>query len=224
MNRSLLLLGWISTLCFAAPVAADDVALVELIPLAELPVYIQPSSGVMTAWRNHAADSENRPRRAGRIGHVMISEQRYEPISEYRVVSEWVASNNDHSAPEYFDLVAVVENRGAVPVGPIYLELYLDRKVGETGRTACESPHEPQPETQATWQGSLRIDTNMIDSLEGKTAIGLKFGAIRIWEHLLDDLRARDMWPWEVKFEVMVRCAECSPDSVSILIPMGMVC
>ena len=216
---------WVySALCFAVPLAAEDVELIGLIPLAELPVYIQSSAGVTTAWNNHAADSENRPRRAGRIGQVMISEQGYESIAEYRVISEWVASNNDHSAPEYLDLVAVVENRGALPTGPIHVDLYQDRKAGETMRAACESPNVPDPETQANWQGSYRIDTRMIENLEGKTAIGLKFGSIRIWEDLADDLHAKDQWPYEVKFEVRVRCARCSPNPVSKSIPMGMVC
>ena len=221
----MLLMVWIGCFCFAAPMLADEVAVIRLIPLAELPIYTPSSPDVMTAWRNHAADSENRPRRAGRIGDVMLTEEGYQSLAEYRVISDWVASHNDHSAPEYLDLVAVVENRGTVPAGPVDVVLYRNRKVGATAEAACKAPLSvPHPRTQATWEGSLMLGTHTIDSLEARTVLGLKLGSFPIHDGLLDDLRAMDMWPWEVKYVVRLRCTVCSLDTVSVSIPIGQVC
>ena len=218
-------LVWIGCSFIAASVVAEDVVAIKLIPLAELPIYVSASPGVMTAWRNHAADLENRTRRAGRVGHVMLTDEGYQSMSEYRVISDWIASHNDHAAPDYLDLVAVIENRGTVPVGPIDVELYRDRKVGETAEAACNAPLAvPHPRTQATWEGLVMLDSNAIDILEAKTVLGLKLGSFAIHEDLLDDLRTMGMWPWDVKYEVRLRCTVCSRDTVSVSIPMGQVC
>ena len=72
----MLLMVWIGCFCFAAPMLADEVAVIRLIPLAELPIYTPSSPDVMTAWRNHSgADSENRPRRAGRMETSCMTEE-----------------------------------------------------------------------------------------------------------------------------------------------------
>ncbi len=225
MNRPSPWVEWIGCLCFAAAASADDVTVSKLIPFAEFSLYIPVSPGVSSAWRNHAADSENRPTRTGRIGHVMLADDSFLSIAEYRVISDWVASHNDHVAPEYLDMVAVLENRGEVAVGPIQVDLYRDRKVGETAEAACEAPLTvPHPNTQAVWQGSVLVDTNEIVSLEGKTAIGVKFGFIPIFDSLLDDLTVLGLWPWEVKYEIRLQCTGCSPEVVSVSLPMGKVC
>ena len=87
---------------------------------------------------------------------------RHPDPSEYRIVSRW-AWVEDPWVPDFVDLIAVVENSGVAPVGPIEVDLYRDLKIGDSLDGHCDLPPDaelpPHPRESAVWLGPILIDT-----------------------------------------------------------------
>ena len=107
-----------------------------------------------------------------------------------------------------FDLVAIIENIGSQPVGPIELRLTGDRKIGET----WDFRSQPHPRELAEWEGPVDVETRMVDTLDADSAVSVWFGPFSTPElrdfGLLWDM---DLWAWEARYEVTLECDGCSP-------------
>ena len=140
---------------------------------------------------------------------------RHPEIAEYRIVSRW-AWIEDPWVPEFVELIAVVENSGEAPVGPLEVDLYRDLKIGDSLDRHCDLPPDadfpPHPRDTAAWSGSILIDTQSIDVLEGNTAIGVSFAPFSMYG-LKDEYLGQPVWPWVLRFEVAVRCAACAREN-----------
>lgn len=136
-----------------------------------------------------------------------------ELVSEYRRLTEWLQeSEHASTGPEYFDLVAVPLVPDELPKQLIELELTRDRKVGEfhePGTGSLELARE-----QAIWEGPVHIETTTIGRLDGKTGTYVWFGPYSA-DELWHDLVARGLWPWEVRYEVTLRCNGCPAPAYS---------
>ena len=140
-------------------------------------------------------------------------------LSEYRLFAEWYGNPyHNFQSPTHFDLVAIVENDGAVPIGPIELELKQNLKVGEFFEPSLPM-RPPYPIEHAEWEGSVSVETTTIRMLDGKTASFVWFGPFSSTE-LLQQPEDKDRWPWEVKYEVNARCNNCIPASATVSFTM----
>ncbi len=94
MNRVLLFIGLIYAGCFAAPMVAaqDDYVSVDLFAMAQFPL----------------------------VGEEKFLRYPAGP-SEYKRLTRWNLDKWRDRSPEYFDLVAIVQNPGTQPVGLIEL-------------------------------------------------------------------------------------------------------
>lgn len=137
----------------------------------------------------------------------------------------------DHpQLPDTIHVIAVVENRGTLPVDQLEVRLFVDRQVGEAVRegqlyeegqgrserwlvypTSNDRP--PQPGSLARWQGAVQVDSRLIGPLDGNSTVAVHFEqrAEALWE----DLSPRQEWPWQVRYEMEVTCLVCSTDRVS---------
>ena len=140
---------------------------------------------------------------------------RHPEFFEYRIVSQW-AWIEAPWMPEFLDLIALVENSGAAPVGPVEVDLYRDLKIGDSLDGHCNLPPDadlpPHPRESAVWLGPILVDTQRIDYLEGNTAIGLSFDPFSM-HGLKDEFLGQPDWPWVLRFEVALRCAACSREN-----------
>lgn len=135
------------------------------------------------------------------------------PISEYKRLRDWVQdSGHGNTGPEYFDLVAVAYAPDEFPIDSIKLELTRDRKIGEFQEPETGSPELARE--QAIWEGPFRIETTTIAKLDGKTGTYVWFGPFSA-DELWQDLVIRDLWPWEVRYEVILRCDGCPSPSAT---------
>lgn len=188
MSRVLSFLGLIVACCFTSPttVSQENDVHVTLFAFAEFELFF-----------------------AAKFDNV-----RYPPITEHKIITDWVQNPyNKSRSPDHFELVAIVVNRGTLPVDSIELELNRDRKIGEL----WDFETEPRPSGSAQWEGSIPIATTVVGTVEEMTATVVRFGpfsASDLYNHLL----AEERWPWEVRFEVALECSDCSPvtDSASI--------
>lgn len=148
MNRLLPIIGLIVAGFFAAPMAAaqDHEVWVELFALAQFP---------------------------------LLREDQFVRYptgpSEYKRLTRWNLDKWRDRSPEYFDLVAIVENRGTLPVGSIELRLTRDRKIGERRLWLSGDP-EPQPRELAQWEGPIPVETKTIRALDADAATSVWFG------------------------------------------------
>lgn len=129
--------------------------------------------------------------------------------SEYKRLTRWNLDKWRDRSPEYFDLVAIVQNPGTLPGGSIELRLTRDRKIGER-RLWLSSDPEPQPRELAQWEGPIPVQTKTIGTLGADAATSVWFGPFSA-DELWQDFREQESWPWEVRYEVTLRCAGCSP-------------
>ena len=190
MKRALALFGLIVAHCFNAPAAVsqDNDVRVELFAFAEFPFF----------------------------SDMLYSGVRYPPITEYKVLKEWVGNPyNRIRSPDFFELVAIVANTSTLSIEEIELELRVDRRIGEL----WDFEAQPHPRETAQWEGLTRIETTMIGSLDGKMARVVRFGPFSASD-LQDELVAQDLWPWEVQYEVTLRCNGCTPNTDSASIRM----
>lgn len=120
-----------------------------------------------------------------------------------------------------------MENSAAAPVGPVEVDLYRDLQVGDTLEGYCDATPDPgmphHPEDTAVWQGPVLWDTKTIDSVEGKTAIGVSFDPISM-VGLAEEFWPQDEWPWTLRFDVAVRCDGCWPGTMSVEIEFSTGC
>ena len=188
MKRTCLLIGWIGAGLFSAPmVVAQDVEVrVRLYALAHFPLL-------------------------GEDAHL-----RYPTgPTEYKRLTEWFSDKWGDRGPENFDLVAIIENVGTQPVGPIELRLTRDRKIGEN----WDIDLNPNPSDVAIWEGLVDVETRTVGTLDADSAMSIWFGPFSAYQ-LLQDLPpspSRDLyiWPWEAKYEVTLECDGCSPMTAS---------
>ena len=192
MNRVLLLLGLIGTCCVAAQAAKaqNHEMRIRLFAFAEFPLMIE-------------SDSVSYP----------------EALAEYKLLTRWNQNPyHRYQSPAYFDLIAVVENRGTVPVELVELELTRDRKIGEF--YDWERPPTVDPSETAEWEGSIRIETKTISTLDGKTATFVRFGPFSA-DQLWWDVEEQNLWPWEIKYDVTIQCNGCASDTDSASFTMS---
>ena len=136
--------------------------------------------------------------------------------SEYKRLTRWNLDKWRDRSPEYFDLVVIVQNPGALAVGPIELQLNRDVKIGEF----WDFRSQPHPSEFAQWEGPIPVETKTIGTIEANEATAVWFGpfsADELWENLW----AQDLWPWEVKYQVTPRCSDCSPTNGSTSFDMN---
>ena len=150
----------------------------------------------------------------------------YPDFFEYRIVWSWIW-HRYHSPPEYLDLIAVVENSAAAPVGPVEVDLYRELEIGDSLEGYCDATPDPgmpyHPADAAVWQGPILWGTKTIDTLEGKTAVGVSFDPISMLG-LTEEYWRQDEWPWTLRFEVAVRCEGCSSDTIAVEIGFATGC
>lgn len=127
--------------------------------------------------------------------------------SEYRLLTRWNLDKWRDRSPEYFDLVAIVENNGSLPVESIELQLTRDLKIGERRFWHTGDP-EPDPRELAQWEGPIRVETKTIGTLDADAATSVQFGPFSA-DELWQDFWGQDLWPWEVKYEVTLLCSGC---------------
>ena len=182
MSRTLLWWGLIGVSCISAPTtwAQDNDIRVQLFAFAEFSFYFERRDRVQ-----------------------------YPSITEYREFSDWVHNPyHDSRSPGVFDLVAVVENLGTRVVESFDLELTRNRKISEP--ISYDNFRRPPYQMEsARWEGSIPVETKPIGTLDGKTATVVRFGPFSVRD-LWEDLELRDLWPWEVRYEVTVRCNDCT--------------
>ena len=184
MKRTCLLIGWIGAGgLFSAPMAvAQDVeVLIWLYALAHFPLLKEDSH----------------------LRHPTGP-------TEYRRLTDCVIDKWGDRCPENFDLVAIIENLGAVPVGPMTLHLTGDRKIGETSDFSSQ----PHPRELAQWEGPISLETRTVGGLDADSATSVWFGPFST-DALVGFLWDMDLWPWEAKYEVTLVCAGCSPMTAS---------
>ena len=182
MKRSMLLIGLICAGFSIAPMVAaqDDDVSVYLFALAQFPL-LQEELYV----RNPTAPSE------------------------YKRLTRWNLDKWGDRSPEYFDLVAIVENTGSIPAGSIELHLTRDVKIGEPRHWHTGDP-EPHPPELAQWEGPIPVETKTIDALDANASTSVWFGPFSA-DELWENLHPQDLWPWEARHEVTLRCSRCSP-------------
>ena len=180
MKRSILLIGLICAGFFVAPmVSAQDVDVrVKLFALSEFPLLREE-----LYVRNPTAPSE------------------------YKRLTRWNLDKWRDRSPEFFDLVAIMENTWSISVGPIELHLTRDVKIGEHWDWIN---NDPDPRVFAQWTGPIPVETKTIGPLDADAATSIWFGPFSA-DELLQDHSGQDLWPWEVRFEVTLRCNACSP-------------
>lgn len=206
MNRTILIYGLFCGCCLAATVAPGQeapvgdeggVKVIQVFPMGKRTIDVAYAEGV-----------------------------RHPEFSEYRIVSRW-AWIEDPWLPEFVDLVAVVENSGAAPVGPLEVDLYRDLKIGDSLEGHCDLPPDadlpPHPRESAVWLGSLLVETQTIDFLESNTAVAVSFDPFSMVE-LKDEFLNQPVWPWVLRFEVAVRCGACSRETSAADIRFLQVC
>ena len=183
MNRPLLLIGLIGAGFFAAPMAAAQKydVRVELFAMAQFPL----------------------------LAEELFVRYPTGP-SEYKRLTRWNLDKWRDRSPEYFDLVVIVQNLGTNPVELIELQLTRNVKIGERRIWYSDDP-EPPPHELAQWEGPIPVETKTIGTLLGAdAAMSVWFGPFSA-DELWQDLSGQDLWPWEVKHEVTLRCGGCSP-------------
>ncbi len=184
MKRVLLFIGLIQAGYFAAPMVAaqDQEVWIDLFAMAQFPLL-------------------------GEEGFL-----RYPTgPSEYKRLTRWNLDKWRDRSPEYFDLVAIVQNPGTLPVGSIELQLTRNVKIGERRHWLSDDP-EPPPWELAQWEGAIPVETKTIGGLEADAATSVWFGPFSA-DELLEDFRGQDTWPWEVMYEVTLLCSGCSPSN-----------
>ena len=87
--------------------------------------------------------------------------------SEYKRLTRWNLDKWGDRSPEHFDLVAIVQNPGTLPVGSIELQLTRDLKIGEFRDYDNPDPH---PRELAQWEGSILVDSKTIGTLDADAA------------------------------------------------------
>ncbi len=186
MKRTCLLIGWIGAGLFSAPraVAQDDdvqVWLLGLFAMAHFPLLKE-------------VDNMRHPTGP----------------TEYRLFSYWVMDKWGDRSPENFDLVAIIENKGAVPIGPITLHLSRDRKIGGT----WDFEYQPPPAELAQWEGPISIETRTVGALDGNSITSVWFGPFPA-DELVVPLWREGLWSWVAKYEVTLQCTGCSSATLS---------
>ena len=126
--------------------------------------------------------------------------------SEYKRLTRWNLDKWRDRSPEYFDLVVIVQNPGTNPVESIELQLTRDIRIGEF----WDYESQPPPRELAQWEGSVPVELKTIGTLGADAATSVLFGPFSA-DELWQDLWGQDLWPWEVKYEVTLRCSGCSP-------------
>ena len=197
MNRAILLSAIIGSAVTVPMAPAQErpavdvgqVKVIELIPMGNAPIEFSRTQGVT-----------------------------YPEFFENRIVWSWIWSRN-HWPPEYLNLIAVVQNGAAAPVGPVEMDLYRDLKIGASLEGYCDAtpglgmPNHPAD--VAVWQGPVLWGTKTIDSLEGKTAVSVSFDPVSM-VGLMEEYWPRDEWPWTLRFDVIMRCEGCSSGTISV--------
>ncbi len=138
--------------------------------------------------------------------------------TEYRLFSYWVMDKWQDRSPENFDLVAIIKNRGELPVGPIELRLTGDRKIGEF--LDYDNLSQPRPHELAQWEGPKLLETRTVGALDGNSIKSVWFGPLST-DELWRPLWALDLWPWEARYEVTLVCDGCSPMTASASFTMA---
>ena len=129
--------------------------------------------------------------------------------SEYKRLTRWNLDKWRDRSPEYFDLVAIVRNFGTNPIESAELHLTRDIKLGEHWNWIN---NEPDSRVLAQWTGPIPVETRTIGPLGADAATSVWFGPFSA-DELLQDHSGQDLWPWEVRFEVTLRCNACSPNT-----------
>ena len=129
--------------------------------------------------------------------------------SEYKRLTRWNLDKWRDRSPEHFDLVAIVQNPGTIPVGPIELRLTRDVKIGEFPDYNIP---DSDPRELAQWESPIPVETKTIGTLGADAATSVWFGPLSA-DELLEDLWEQDLWPWEVMYEVTLLCSGCSPSN-----------
>ncbi len=137
--------------------------------------------------------------------------------TEYKRLTEWVSDKWGDRSPENFDLVAIIENIGTQPIGPIELRLTGDRRIGER----WDASSRPYPWDVAEWEGPSDVETRTVGTLDADSATSIWFGPFSAYQLSQVLPRSRDLWPWEARFEVTLECDGCSPMTASTVFDMG---
>ena len=162
MKRVLLFIGLIYAGCFATPMAAaqDYYVSVDLFAMAHFPLVRQEK------FLRYPAGP-----------------------SEYKRLTRWNLDKWRDRSPEHFDLVAIVQNPGTIPVGPIELRLTRDVKIGEL--PDYDIP-DSDPREHAQWEGPIPVETKTIGTLGADAATSVWFGPLSA-DELLEDLWEQDL-------------------------------
>ena len=129
-----------------------------------------------------------------------------EPIlSEYKLLESWISDKWGDDRPSWFYLFAVVENLGELPMEEVKLVLTRDRKIGEW-EYRFEPPYAWET---AQWEGPIPAETRSIGMLDGMSARYVRFGPLSADELITADLLDQDLWTWEARYGVTVRCDGC---------------
>ncbi len=139
-------------------------------------------------------------------------QQYFQPVQELHLPdAAGTQLGRGDRCPEHFDLVAIIENRGELPVGPIELGLTGDRKIGEF----CDFCSQPYPWDVAVWEGPVDVESRNVEVLDANSTTSVLFGPFSVDQLWQDLTRSRDLWPWEARYEVTLVCAGCSPMTAS---------
>ncbi len=131
--------------------------------------------------------------------------------TEYKLLTDCIADKWGDRCPENFDLVAIIENIGSQPVGPIELRLTGDRKIGKL----WDYTSRPYPWNVAVWEGPVDVETRLVGTLDADSAMSVWFGPFSTSE-IMGLLWDMDLWPWEARYKVTLVCDGCSPRTASV--------